>query len=118
MVAITDSGPRSDFGCLRRCGTSEAVWLDHWRVPRSRFFRHSITLSILTPSMLRGLLAAIGPGPRRDDYEILVTSGFLPIALAEEAADRITGRIGIAYGSTELATPPLLSRSMESLYWL
>ncbi len=84
------------------------------------FFRHAVDFSILTPLMLKELLQSLGTGPPHDNCELLVTSGFLPIEQADETARRVTKRIGITYGSTELATPALLSRrsSDGDMYWL
>src|SRR5262249_16017030 len=53
--------------------------------------------------------------------ELQVTSGFLPMDLANTALRHLAKSIGISYGSTELSTPALLSRSSvggEELYWL
>ncbi len=85
----------------------------------SSFFRHPFDLSIVTPPMLKELNKAYGGGPPRDQCEILVTAGFVPTELAEETVRRLTPRIGIAYGSTELAAPALLSRRADGdIYWL
>jgi acyl-coenzyme A synthetase/AMP-(fatty) acid ligase len=84
------------------------------------FFRYAVDLSIITPSVLKQLIQSPGTEPSHDSCELLITSGFLPLELAEETVRRVTKKIGISYGSTELATPALLSRrSTESdIYWL
>ena len=104
-----------------------AVWhaggcvvMDNGPDAARNFFRQPIDLSLLTPSMLNELVAAADDGSPHNDCELLITAGFLPADLAEKAVSRLTRRIGITYGSTELATPALMSRSaiVEDLYWL
>jgi acyl-coenzyme A synthetase/AMP-(fatty) acid ligase len=100
--------------------TGGCVVIDTRRDPFKNFFRRAIDLSILTPSMLRELVHSRGTGSIRNGCEILVAAGFLPKELAQETARRVTNRVGISYGATELATPALLSRSCAEgdLYWL
>jgi acyl-coenzyme A synthetase/AMP-(fatty) acid ligase len=84
------------------------------------FFRYPVNLSIMSPVMLKGLVRSQGSGPSHDNFELLVTSGFLPAALAEEAIRCVTKRLGNDYGSTELATPAMVSRltAKDEIYWL
>jgi acyl-coenzyme A synthetase/AMP-(fatty) acid ligase len=84
------------------------------------FFRYPVNLSLISPVTLKGLVRSQGPGPRHDDCELLVSLGFLPAALAEEAMRCVTKRLGNSYGSTELATPAMLSRrtTADEIYWL
>ena len=100
--------------------TGGCVVMDSERDLYKNFFRRAIDLSILTPSMLRELVQSLGTGSIHNGCEILVAAGFLPIELAQETTRRVTNRIGISYGATELATPALLSRSCAEgdLYWL
>ena len=84
------------------------------------FFRHAIDLSILTPLMLKELTQSLSTWPAQNNCELLVTAGFLPTELAKETIRRVTTKLGIVYGSTELATSALLSQSCTEgdLYWL
>ncbi len=83
------------------------------------FFRYPIGLTMLTPSMLRELTASLETGPTHDTCELLVTSGFLPVDLEQRTLNRVTKNVGINYGSTEIATPVLLSRSNDQdRHWL
>jgi acyl-coenzyme A synthetase/AMP-(fatty) acid ligase len=86
----------------------------------SRFFHHPVDLAILTPLLLRHLIQSLGPAPADDKCEVLVGAGFLPIELAKEAACRVTKKLGISYGCTELSTPSLISRARaeDDMYWL
>ena len=108
-------------------GLPSAVWhtgacvvMDTTGDAIDNFFRYRIDLSIVTPVMLKELVQAHRHGPNHDECELLVTSGFLPIELAQEAVRLLTKKIGISYGSTELATPSLLSRlgADPEMYWL
>ncbi len=86
------------------------------------FFDHDVNFSILTPPQLKQLVKkSKGVRPIRENCELQITSGFLPMDLANAAVHRLAKSIGISYGSTELSTPALLSRSSvesEELYWL
>ena len=102
-----------------------AVWhsggtvvMDTRKNPFKNFFRYPIGLTILTPPMLRELTNSL-EGPTHDDCELLVTAGFLPIELEQRAIALVTKNVGINYGSTEIATPVLLSRrSNADRHWL
>jgi acyl-coenzyme A synthetase/AMP-(fatty) acid ligase len=85
------------------------------------FFHHDVNFSIITGPMLKQLVKCKGVRPIRENCELQITSGFLPMDLANAAMRRLTKNIGISYGSTELSTPAPLSRSSvegEELYWL
>ena len=88
------------------------------------FFSQPVNLSILTPSMLKELTHSLPSGPTHDRCELLVTSGFLPLELAKEAFNRVTTKLGISYGSTELGTPAMLPATntndipSEEIYWM
>jgi acyl-coenzyme A synthetase/AMP-(fatty) acid ligase len=88
----------------------------------SNFLRHDVNFSILTPPQLKQLVEnSKGVSPMRENCELQITSGFLPMDLANAAMRHLAKNIGISYGSTELSTPALLSRSSvegEELYWL
>ena len=94
--------------------------MDTRRDPFKNFFRHAIDLSILTPWMLKELTQSVSTWPAQNNCELLVTAGFLPTELAKETIRRVTTKLGIVYGSTELATSALLSQSCTEgdLYWL
>ena len=104
-----------------------AVWhlggcvvIDARRDAFENFFRHSVTLTILTPEMLKLLVHSYGQQSRHDECEVFLTSGFLPVDLAEQTVRCVTKRLGIGYGSTELAIPALMSRGGldDDIYWL
>jgi acyl-coenzyme A synthetase/AMP-(fatty) acid ligase len=93
---------------------------DHRRSVFQNFFHHDVNFAVLTPPQLKQLVKSKGR-PTRDSCELQITSGFLPMDLANTALRLLAKNIGIAYGSTELSTPALLSRSSvagEELYWL
>ena len=104
-----------------------AVWhqggcvvIDSRRDAFENFFRHPVTLTILTPEMLKLLVHSYGQQSRHDECEVFLTSGFLPVDLAEQTVRCVTKRLGIGYGSTELAIPALMSRGGldDDIYWL
>jgi acyl-CoA synthetase (AMP-forming)/AMP-acid ligase II len=100
--------------------TGGCVIMDSRRDVLANFFRHKIDLSIITPSMLKELVQSAGVGALHHDCELLIAGGFLPIELAKETVHRVTKKVGIAYGSTELASPVFFSRrgAEEDMYWL
>ena len=106
--------------CPRRCGMPAAASSLIPGKTLRRFFRHRVDLAILTPLMLKKLIQALEPGSANDKCEVLVTAGFLTVELAKEATRRVTKRVGISYGCTELATPSLISRSWREgdMHWL
>jgi acyl-CoA synthetase (AMP-forming)/AMP-acid ligase II len=100
--------------------TGGTVIIDQRQQTAKTFFDYPIDLAIVTPALLRELVRSRREGPRHDGCELLVAAGFLPLGLAQEAVRHLTTRLGIAYGSTELATPALLSRrgAEPDMYWL
>ena len=100
--------------------TGASVVMDTRGDAVKNFFRYRIDLSILTPAALKELLQSNSRGANHEDCELLVTSGFLPLEVAQQTARQLTKKIGISYGSTELATPSLLSRHSPDpeMYWL
>jgi acyl-coenzyme A synthetase/AMP-(fatty) acid ligase len=100
--------------------TGGCVVMDQRRDAFNNFFHYAIDFSILTPPMLKELIHSSYHGEAHNNCELLVTAGFLPIELAEETARRLTKKVGITYGSTELATPAMLSRLdvQDDIYWL
>jgi acyl-coenzyme A synthetase/AMP-(fatty) acid ligase len=59
-------------------------------------------------------------GQPKGDWQLIVTSGFLPAATARQVLSRLTGRLEILYGSTELWGPVLraIVADMGDLHWL
>lgn len=96
------------------------VVMDTRRDAFNNFFRHGVSLSIVTPSMLKEIVVSPALGARYDNCELLIAGGFLPIELAKETVRRVTNQVGIAYGSTELSLAVLVSRhgTDENMYWL
>ena len=100
--------------------TGGSIVVDQREQTAETFFDYPIDLAIVTPLFLRRLIGAKRKSSRRDGCELLVAAGFLPLDLAQETVRQLTSRLGIAYGSTELATPALLSRcgADPEMYWL
>ena len=81
-------------------------------------FRHGITNTFLIPSMVRDVLRTLGAAPRQE-FELTVAGGFLPLALAEETRRQLTNKLTIWYGSTECSS--VLRSHFESsddVHWL
>ena len=105
-----------------------AVWhvggcviTDHRSSLFQSFFHHDVNFSILTPGMLKKLVESKAVCPNPENCELQITAGFLPMNLAKTVLGCLAKNISISYGSTELSTPALLSRSTvasEELYWL
>ena len=120
---LKDFGPWTTIGFRMPSAvwhTGGCVVMDTRRDAFNNFFHYAIDLSILTPPMLKELIHSSDHGVTHNNCELLVTSGFLPIELAEETARHVTKKLGITYGSTELATPAMLSQlDVEGdIYWL
>ena len=101
--------------------TGGCVVMDTSRDLFRRFFDHKIDLSILTPPMHKELVQSFTENrPAQNDCELIIAAGFLPFDLAEETIRRVTRRLEVGYGATELGTLALLSRetSGADLYWL
>jgi hypothetical protein len=70
--------------------------------------------------MLKDLLQTRGPLAHRiDGFAIAVGGDFLPIDLAEQSIQKLTDRITLYYGVTELVPIPLWSefRTKDDLHW-
>lgn len=115
-----------NFGLWTTVGfrMAAAVWhvggtviYDNRRDSMTRFFEHNPTLAILTPPMLGELLKSKSAPLSDREFELLITAGFMPSSLAKEATHRFRARIGTAYGSSELGSPVMMSRSAEALDW-
>jgi len=86
-----------------------------------RLFRHGVNSSMFTAPVLKDLVKSLDTsGPMDHDCELLIGAGFLSVALAEQAISRVTKRLGITYGASEIGTPPLLSRfeATTDMHWL
>ena len=84
------------------------------------FMRHRPTHTLLIPSMLPQLLAARRDTDRPEtDLDMSVGGGFVPLSMAQRAIQRMTPKLNILYGSTEVVAL-LRSRfeSLEDLHWL
>ena len=84
-------------------------------------FRHGVNSSMLTAPILKNLVKSRdASGPMHHDCELLIGAGFLAVELAEKAISRVTKRLGVTYGASEIGTPALLSRSTatKDMHWL
>jgi acyl-coenzyme A synthetase/AMP-(fatty) acid ligase len=114
----TPSAVWSAGGCV---AFTQELAEDHLKADSQSFFRHAVNFSIVTPLMLNDLLQSAGPSNvPNNECRLVVTAGFLSLALAEKAIHKLTNNIDVSYGSTELCTPAMVSHleNMESLYWL
>src|SRR5262249_422615 len=74
-------------------------------------FRHGVNSAKLSSAELKKLLQSRNKSePPHHDCDLIVGSGFLSITLAEEAISRLTRRLVISYGASEMGTSPLRSR--------
>jgi acyl-coenzyme A synthetase/AMP-(fatty) acid ligase len=85
-----------------------------------RFLRHGVTHAVFVTPMLNSLLEL------RDvstdliaAFQLHIVGGFLPLALAERAVERLTKNVTVIYGATE-HTSRMRSRfrTKEDLHWL
>ncbi len=118
-----------DFGLWTGIGFKgpSAIWhaggcvvLDQSDDRFKNFFLHGTTFGHLIPPMLKDLLQTRGPLAHPIDGFALVVGGFLPIDLAEQSIQKLTDRITLWYGVTELIPIPLWSefRTKDDLHWL
>src|SRR5262249_5219413 len=87
----------------------------------NRMFRHGVNSINLSSSTLKKLLQSPDRSdPPHYDCELFVGSGFCSTTLAEEVISRVTKRVGVSYGASEMAAPPLLSRftTTGDMHWL
>lgn len=108
-----------------------AIWsvggtivLDQRNDRLARLFEWGVDSAAPLPPMMREILRLHGgdamPGGRGRDVELGVSSGFLPLDIAEATLARLTRRLKIRYSATELMSIPMesLFRTAEDLYWL
>ena len=83
-----------------------------------RFFRHAITTAFLIPSSFRKLVDATAS--KTDGCEILLSSGFVGSETIGKAIAKFGDCLSNYYGSSELITPPLITRirSQDDALWL
>lgn len=76
--------------------------------------------ALLIPEMVSALLRHAPAHAAAGDWQLWVTAGFLPSAQAQEVRDRLTRRLGISYGSTELCAPLLQGwvQDVGQMHWL
>ncbi|HEY1692666.1 MAG TPA: fatty acid--CoA ligase family protein [Polyangiaceae bacterium] len=92
---------------------------------RSRWAEHFVALgttnALLVVSMVNELLDAHERlGRPKGDWQLIVTSGFLPAATARRVSSTLTDKLEICYGSTELCGPALrtIVAAMDDVHWL
>jgi len=108
--------------------SAPAVWhvggcvVYDWRPDHLKnMFRHGVNSSMLTAPILKNLVKSRdASGPMHHDCELLIGAGFLAVELAEKAISRVTKRLGVTYGASEIGTPALLSRftATHDMHWL
>jgi len=83
-----------------------------------RIFEHAITVAFLSPSPFQKIVDTNNHKP--SGCEILFTSGLVGSESIAKAVVKFGDRLSNYYGSTELNTPPLVSRvrSPEDALWL
>lgn len=76
--------------------------------------------TLLVPAMLSELLEQTPLVQRLGDWQLWVTAGFLSSAQAQEVLTRLTPRLAISYGSTELAGAALTTwvSDLAQMHWL
>lgn len=76
--------------------------------------------ALLIPEMVSSLLELTPSHSLPGDWHLWVTAGFLPAVQAREILARLTRRLGISYGSTELCAPVLQGQvqDVEDMHWL
>lgn len=93
-----------------------ARWATHFR-------QQAITHAMLVPAMVQHLLQSLDSAQAKTspgDFELLVTAGFLPASMAQAVLARLTQKLTVIYGSTELNSQALKSEVTDasSLHWL
>ena len=84
------------------------------------FFSHNVTFAIITPGGLKDLLRARGAlGPPADTFALAIGGGFLPIDLAEQTIQKLTGNLSTHFAASELNSIPLRShfKTKDDLLW-
>jgi acyl-coenzyme A synthetase/AMP-(fatty) acid ligase len=119
-----------DFGLWTGIGFKEppAIWhvggcvvFDQSDDKFKNFFLNGTTFAHLNPPMLKDLLQTRGPLAHPiDGFALAVGGGPLSIDLAQQALQKLTDRITLYYGATELIRSPLWSefRTKDDLHWL
>jgi acyl-coenzyme A synthetase/AMP-(fatty) acid ligase len=89
----------------------------------THFLQQAMTHAMLVPAMVHHLLQSVGNSQAETtpgDFELIVTAGFMPASMAQAALARLTQKLTVIYGSTELSTPALKSEVSDAstLHWL
>lgn len=76
--------------------------------------------ALLVPDMVAALLQQAPADRAPGDWRLWVTSGFLSVSRAQAIASRLTRRLAISYGSTELCAPALVRQvdHVQDMHWL
>ena len=84
------------------------------------FFSHRTNFAMVLPWQLQLLLREQEPFSRPDGLAIAATSGVLSIDLAEQCIQKLTERLSLEYGSTEINSVRLQSwfKTKDDLNWL
>ena len=87
------------------------------------FRQQAITHAMLVPAMVQHLLQALGSSEAESipgEFELMVTAGFMPAPMAQAVLARLTKKLTVIYGSTELNSQALKSEVTDasSLHWL
>lgn len=98
--------------CAWRLGAAVTAGIGADRLPLL-MEQHATGIAVVTPTLLRTMLAALPAGFRpRAGWRLQVGGSVLPVSLAQEAALRMSPDVWVGYGATEsscLATGPALS---------
>ena len=84
------------------------------------FFSHKVDFAMVMPWQLKILLREQEPFSRPNGFAIAATSGALSIDLAEQCIQKLTERLSLEYGSTEINSVRLQSwfKTNDDLNWL
>jgi acyl-coenzyme A synthetase/AMP-(fatty) acid ligase len=85
-----------------------------------RSFRHGVTRTFMAPPMVDALLRQRGDATEPlGEFELFVGGGFVPLALAQRAVEKLTKLVTIDYGATEHTSGMRgRFRTRDDLHWL
>ena len=84
------------------------------------FNRYQVTHAYVIPSGVTELLHQVDPTSRlNSDFHLSVGAGFLSERVTHDALSKLTKKLSITYGSTELCLPPMQVdvSSSTNIYW-
>lgn len=89
----------------------------------THFLHQAITHAMLVPAMVHHLLQSLGNSQAETsngNFELIVTAGFMPTSMAQAVLARLTKKLTVIYGSTELSVPAMKSEVSDAntLHWL